>query len=243
MDAPGPSGGGGRPPFNDGVLEALRRRQQGSVELKRFDRSGSFSAGWADDDDDSDSSSDDVEGLDSGSWLPGGASDSELAAAPLFEPLGIEEAPGSELRVVKEAYAKKERECEHLRQIIKELSQSRCRVQRTKVELEEQFAALQKEYFRVVKVSELARTVSQQAVGRSSSLKQELSSAQDQLRRTRRRAAAADAKAAALRDENAVLKQKLLLLEQLRLSAGGDELGRASACAREYLFASSLSLY
>jgi hypothetical protein len=41
-----------------------------------------------------------------------------------------------------------DRECEHLRQIIKELSQSRAKVQKTKVELEEQFVALQKEYYR-----------------------------------------------------------------------------------------------
>jgi hypothetical protein len=41
-----------------------------------------------------------------------------------------------------------ERECEHLRQIIKELSQSRSKAHKTKVELEEQFAGLQKEYYR-----------------------------------------------------------------------------------------------
>lgn len=39
-------------------------------------------------------------------------------------------------------------ECEHLRQIIKELSQSRAKVQKTMVDLEEQYSALQKEYFR-----------------------------------------------------------------------------------------------
>lgn len=43
-----------------------------------------------------------------------------------------------------------ERECEHLRQIIKELSQSRAKVQKTKVQLEEQFVALQQEYYRCV---------------------------------------------------------------------------------------------
>jgi hypothetical protein len=41
-----------------------------------------------------------------------------------------------------------ERECEHLRQIIKELSQSRSKAHKTKVDLEEQFAGLQKEYYR-----------------------------------------------------------------------------------------------
>jgi hypothetical protein len=94
----------------------------------------------------------------------------------------------------------------------------------------------------VVKVSDLARTVSQQAVARSSSLKSELAAAQDQARRSRRRAAAADARAAALTEENNRLRRQLALLEQLRVGSGGDEL-RQSACAREYLFAASVSLY
>lgn len=89
-------------------------------------------------------------------------------------------------------------------------------------------------------MSELARTVSQQATARSSSLKSELAAAHDQARRSRRRAAAAEAKAAAVADENTKLKQKLALLEQLRLS--GDDF-RPSACAREYLFSHSVSLY
>jgi hypothetical protein len=93
---------------------------------------------------------------------------------------------------------------------------------------------------RVNKVSELARTVSQQATARSSNLKSELAAAQDQARRSRRRAAAAEAKAAAVADENTKLKQQLALLEQVRLSH--DDF-RTSACAREYLFTHSVSLY
>jgi len=93
---------------------------------------------------------------------------------------------------------------------------------------------------RVNKVSELARTVSQQAVARSSSLKSELAAAQDQARRSRRRASAAEGKAAALAEENAKLRQQLALLEQVRLSH--DDF-RTSACAREYLFSHSVSLY
>jgi septal ring factor EnvC (AmiA/AmiB activator) len=93
---------------------------------------------------------------------------------------------------------------------------------------------------RVNKVSELARTVSQQATARASTLKGELSAAQDQARRSRRRAAAAEAKAAATAEENARLRQQLALLEQVRLSH--DDF-RTSACAREYLFSHSVSLY
>lgn len=52
------------------------------------------------------------------------------------------------------------RECEHLRQIIKELSQSRAKVQKTKVELEEQYVALQKEYVRCVHWVGVERTCS-----------------------------------------------------------------------------------
>ena len=94
---------------------------------------------------------------------------------------------------------------------------------------------------RVNKVSELARTVSQQAVSRASTLKGELSAAQDQARRSRRRAAAAEAKAAAAAAENARLRQQLALLESVRLGAQDDL--RQSACAREYLFTAAAGLY
>jgi hypothetical protein len=94
---------------------------------------------------------------------------------------------------------------------------------------------------RVLKVSELARTVSQQSVSRAASLKSELSAAQDHARRARRRAAAADKSCKELREENAALRQKLLLLERLHLELGDD--CRTSACAREYLFKHSMSLY
>lgn len=94
---------------------------------------------------------------------------------------------------------------------------------------------------RVLKVSELARTVSQQSVARAASLKTELSAAQDHARRARRRAAAADKSCKELREENAALKQKLLLLERLHLELGDD--CRTSACARAYLFPHSMSLY
>jgi chromosome segregation ATPase len=181
--------------------------------------------GW--DDDSSDSDSQQLEATPS-SWATGA-----------FEPFEVDEPQATEVNFLKAAYNKKERECEHLRQIIKELSQSRSKAHKTKVELEEQFAGLQKEYYRVLKVADLARTVSQQSVSRASNLKQELSTAQDQLRRSRRRTAAAEKQAKELRDENAALKQKLLLMEKIALSSDC----RTSACAQEFLFSHSVSLY
>lgn len=172
-----------------------------------------------------------------GAWLQADAAGGSSSSA--FEPFSVEEQ-ATEVKYLRDMYGKKARECEHLRCIIKELSQSRARVQKTKVELEEQYVALQKEFFRVNKVSELARTVSQQATARASALKGELSAAQDQARRSRRRAAAAEAKAAATAEENVRLRQQLALLEQVRLSH--DDF-RTSACAREYLFSHSVSLY
>eukprot|EP00878_Enallax_costatus_P003865 GHUV01004082.1.p1 GENE.GHUV01004082.1~~GHUV01004082.1.p1 ORF type:complete len:248 (+),score=67.73 GHUV01004082.1:276-1019(+) len=183
------------------------------------------SMGW--DDDSSDSDSQQFEATPS-SWATGA-----------FEPFEVDEPQATEVSFLKTAYNKKERECEHLRQIIKELSQSRSKAHKTKVDLEEQFAGLQKEYYRVLKVADLARTVSQQSVSRASSLKQELSAAQDQLRRTRRRAASAEKQATDLRDENAALKQKLLLMEKIALANDC----RPSACAQEFLFSHSVSLY
>jgi hypothetical protein len=71
-------------------------------------------------------------------------------------------------------------------------------------------------------------------------LKSELAAAQDQARRSRRRAAAAEAKAVTVAEENTKLKQQLALLEQVRLPH--DDF-RQSACAREYLFSHAVSLY
>eukprot|EP00775_Hariotina_reticulata_P004070 gene4070-4317_t len=208
------------------IQERLERSK--SVELssaKQFDRSGSFSAfGCCDYDDDEDSSASDT------------SRDAPWATA--FEPFEVEEQ-STEVGFLKQAYSKKERECEHLRQIIKELSQSRSKAHKTKVDLEEQFAGLQKEYYKVVKVSELARTVSQQAVNRAANLRSDLSAAQDQLRRTRRRAAAAEGRAKQLQDENDKLRQRVALLENAR----ADDEGRGSACAREFLFSHTVTLY
>eukprot|EP00882_Tetradesmus_deserticola_P006617 GHRQ01006968.1.p1 GENE.GHRQ01006968.1~~GHRQ01006968.1.p1 ORF type:complete len:248 (+),score=81.55 GHRQ01006968.1:207-950(+) len=202
----------------------------GTSSSRQFDRSSSFTAGnpanW---DDDSSDSSESLREASPSSWATGA-----------FEPFEVEEQ-ATEVKYLRSAFTKKEQECEHLRQIIKELSQSRSKAHKTKVELEEQFAGLQKEYYRVLKVSELARTVSQQSVSRAASLRSELATAQDHARRARRRAAAADKFCKELREENAALKQKVLLLERLHLELG-SECG-SSACARAYLFSHSMSLY
>ncbi|KAF6264086.1 hypothetical protein COO60DRAFT_1634754 [Scenedesmus sp. NREL 46B-D3] len=191
----------------------------GTSSSRQFDRSSSFTAGnpdkWADDSSDS---SESLQEASPSSWATGA-----------FEPFEVEEQ-ATEVKYLRSAFTKKEQECEHLRQIIKELSQSRSKAHKTKVELEEQFAGLQKEYYRVLKVSELARTVSQQSVSRAAGLKSELSTAQDHARRARRRAR-----------QQTTLKQRLLLLERLHLELGDD--CRTSACARAYLFGHSMSLY
>jgi hypothetical protein len=109
----------------------------------------------------------------------------------------------------------------------------------------------------VLKVSDLARTVKQEAVSRASTLRSELSAAQDQARRSRRRAAAAEARCAALSEENGRLKSRMALVEGLvGVDGSGPGLGgdgscggfgalllRPSACAREFLVSASLSLY
>jgi hypothetical protein len=67
----------------------------------------------------------------------------------------------------------------------------------------------------------------------------DLSAAQDQLRRTRRRAAASEGRAKQLQDENERLRQRVALLETVR----ADDEGRNSACAREFLFSQAVALY
>eukprot|EP00879_Flechtneria_rotunda_P011876 GHRR01012405.1.p1 GENE.GHRR01012405.1~~GHRR01012405.1.p1 ORF type:complete len:166 (+),score=44.58 GHRR01012405.1:340-837(+) len=140
-------------PGTDGqqeFLSLIRQRSLPGVELsnvsgssRQFDRNSSFgytsmqhSADWDIDSSDSDlQDSSQQEESTPKSWATGG-----------FEPFEVEEQ-ATEVKYLKSAYSKKERECEHLRQIIKELSQSRSKAHKTKVELEEQFAGLQKEYY------------------------------------------------------------------------------------------------
>jgi hypothetical protein len=91
-------------------------------------------------------------------------------------------------------------------------------------------------------VCELARTVSQQSTSRVASLRDELAAAQDSARRARRRASAADKAARESRDEAAVLRGRLLLLERALLSRDSDSTGM-SACGRAFLFSQASSLY
>jgi len=152
-----------------------------------------------------------------------------------FQPFEVEEQ-ATEVTFLKGQLTKKEEECEHLRQIIKELSHARHVVAKTKVEMEEQYVALQKEYLRVVKVCGLARGVSSEAMGRINRLKSELRTSQEDLSRTKRRYRNMAEEQAALKAENETLRRRLALLEQGRLAED------CSACAREYMYA-TVSLY
>lgn len=147
------------------------------------------------------------------------------------------------MRSLREALTKKENECEHLRQIIKELSESRARVHRHKVDLEESYTQLQKEYLRVVKVSELARTVSQQSITRCNAMRKELQATCDAASRAARRGAAAHDKARRLKAQNAELRQRAALLESLVARVGAAEGLAASACMREFLRSTQEGLY
>ncbi|KIZ01998.1 hypothetical protein MNEG_5961 [Monoraphidium neglectum] len=171
------------------------------------------------------------------------------AEASWAQPHGVFEVdePSTEIKFVmrglREALTKKETECEHLRQIIKELSISRARVQKNKVEMEESYAALQKEYLRVVKVSELARTVSQQSLSRSHTMRKELQAAHDAASRASRRGAAAADKARRLKAANCELRQRLAAVEALAARAGALDDIRTSASMREFLATAQAGLY
>ncbi len=98
------------------------------------------------------------------------------------------------------------------------------------VELEEQYTALQRQYFRVAKVAELARAASQASVSTSGRTKQELAETKTQLARSQRVAETARDKARLLRHEVADLKRQLARAEAGR----AVEDCRQSASMREY---------
>jgi len=97
----------------------------------------------------------------------------------------------------------------------------------------------------VVKVSELARTVSQQSLSRSNAMRKELQTAHDAASRATRRGAAAQDKARRLKAQNSELRQRLAALEGLvaRVGALEGQGGTTSACMRAFLATAQAGLY
>ncbi|KAI8464095.1 MAG: hypothetical protein J3K34DRAFT_127278 [Monoraphidium minutum] len=270
-DEPCTSGGGGALPL--AVPLALRPPPCAAgasppvpYSRRQFDRSRSFTSlsrdielscrggdddgggGGGDGDDDSSSTSSGASDMSADGRAPsgaaaGGGGDSGWALQGALE---VEE-PSTEtafvMRSMRDALTRKETECEHLRQIIKELSQSRAKVAKAKVDTEESYLALQKEYLRVVKVSELARTVSAQNLSRSHAMRKELAAAHDAASRAARRGAAAADKARRLKAANGELRQRLGALEGLVARVGALEGVTTSASMREFLHTAAAGLY
>ncbi|GBF91438.1 hypothetical protein Rsub_04178 [Raphidocelis subcapitata] len=207
----------------------------GSIELAARLREGDGDGG--DDDDSSSTSTSGSAGTADADDRGGGARRGEGWAS--FE---IAE-PSTEAAFVRAALAKKTEECEHLRSIVAELSRSRARVHKQKVALEEGFAGLQKEYVRVARVADLARTVSQQSLSRSNAMRKELQAATDAASRATRRGAAAADKCRRLKAQNSELRQRVALLEGLVARVGALEGANASACKRAFLATAEDSLY
>jgi hypothetical protein len=96
---------------------------------------------------------------------------------------------------------------------------------------------------RVIKVSEIARSASQQSLSRSHEMRKELQTARDAASRAARRGAAAADKARRLKAQNAELRQRVGALEDLAARVGALEAAGTSASMRAFLDTARVGLY
>lgn len=172
-----------------------------------------------------------------------GESDTSYVEGESRRSLGKRSTGGSsqnvDVEALQQALARKESECEHLHRLLKELVASRSQLVRTKVDLQERFSHLQVEMYRVLKVADLARTVSKQNVGSTARLRVELRDTKDELYRSKKLIACLQDKNRALRKENLELSERMSLLESIHCYDGMHD----SSCMREFIFSRQMELY
>lgn len=145
----------------------------------------------------------------------------------------------SELQILSDTLSKKEKEIEHLRHVIKELTQARQRVNGVKHELSRRYSMLQDQFDRAVRATQLAQTVSRQNICKTARTRRELMAAEDELARSKKQNASLREKNKKLKSENADLKEKLAVLEKLNFFSDC----RHSIVVKELGFSHHIGLY
>lgn len=144
-----------------------------------------------------------------------------------------------ELHLLSETLSKKEKEIDHLRHVIKDLTQARQRVNGVKHELSRRYSMLQDQFDRAVRATQLAQTVSRQNICKVARTRRQLSATEDELARSKKQNAALREKNKKLKAENAELKQKLAVLEKLNFYSDC----RQSLVMKELGFSREIGLY
>lgn len=129
-----------------------------------------------------------------------------------------------------EALHRKTQEVSNLTAVVRELSESRAVALSARATLAEKYLDLQREHARTARVADLSRTVSKENLELTRTARTAAALAAKEAAEARKEAEAAARAEFVAAGENAMLRQKVSLLERL-----GLEEQVASACKREYL--------
>ncbi|KAI7842292.1 hypothetical protein COHA_003933 [Chlorella ohadii] len=114
-----------------------------------------------------------------------------------------------------EAYMRRTREAANLQRVVQELSESRKQAVMKAASLSERYSELQAEYHRSLRIADLSRCVSKENMAKTSRTRTELRRVQLELHATKSHASRMSEKEKKARLENALLKEKVTLLERL----------------------------
>lgn len=113
-----------------------------------------------------------------------------------------------------DAFRRRSAECENLQTVVRELSESRSKAACQRAVLAEKYGELQSEYHRMLRIADLSRTVSKENLATTSRTRSELRRVQSELHATKNHALSLNEKHKKVRVENALLKEKVGLLER-----------------------------
>lgn len=114
-----------------------------------------------------------------------------------------------------EAYMRRTREVSNLQRVVQELTESRKQAVMKAASLSERYSELQAEYHRSLRIADLSRSVSKENMAKTSRTRTELRRVQLELHTTKSHASRMSEKEKKARLENALLKEKVTLLERL----------------------------
>ncbi|PSC73855.1 putative beta-1,3-galactosyltransferase 16 isoform X1 isoform B [Micractinium conductrix] len=159
----------------------------------------------------------------------GSVADMEALIEKLQAALDLKER---QRKAAADAYARRAAEVSNLQQVVRELSESRAKAVGGRASLVERYQELQREYHRCVRVADLSRTVSKENMANTSRTRTELRRVQLELHATKRDAQHLSEKHLKARVENALLKEKVTLLERLDFEEVQESAGDAAAARR-----------
>ncbi|KXZ47864.1 hypothetical protein GPECTOR_32g477 [Gonium pectorale] len=144
-----------------------------------------------------------------------------------------------QLHEVCERLERKEDEVEHLRGVLRELTQTRAQAVRLKVQMAESLNSLQQEYYRVLRSAQMAQSTAKLHAARAAATRKQLNDTQSELGRYKRALATLRDRSRRLRADNDDMAARLAALER----AGAGREVRHSACYLAMVQAQTAVLY